>query len=206
MKIVTVSREFGSGGRELGKRLADALGVAYYDREIITAIAQESALDESYIARVLEKDVRAGYPVTFARTLSRASTVHNNAPQLLAMQHKLIQQLAAQSDCVIVGRGADTVLQEQKPFSVFVYADMASKIARCRSRAQEGEIPSDRALERKAKEIDKGRANNYDLTSTYRWGDKRGYQLCVNTTNMNIKELTPLLAAYARQWFQENNI
>ena len=204
MKIVTVSREFGSGGREIGKRLADMLGFAYYDREIITAIAEEAKLNEAYIERILEGSISRSYPVTFARTLSAVSTQSNNAPQLLALQHRILRELAAKGDCVIVGRSANAVLQEYRPFQLFVCADMSAKIARCRSRAEADERPTDKEQRRKIRQIDKGRADNYALVSALRWGDKKGYHLCVNTTDMNIKNIVPPLAEYARQWFAEN--
>lgn len=199
MKIITVSREFGSGGREVGKRLADELGLAYYDREIITAIAREMDLDEAYVERTLNESVYRSYPVTFAHTLSHMPAVNQNAPQLLARQHKIIKELAAKGPCLIVGRGADAVLEEHEPFKIFVYADMPSKIARCRQKADEK--LTDKELERKIRQIDKGRSDNHDFVANYRWGDKKGYHLCLNSTGIRIKDIIAPLAAYAGLWF-----
>lgn len=201
MRIVTVSREFGSGGREIGKRLADALDIAYYDREIISAIADESNMDAGYVEHVLENSMHYSYPLTFSHTLSINYFLNNNAPQLLGIQHKIIKELGEKGDCVIVGRGADAILEEYKPFRIFVYAEMEAKMARCRSRASSDEHLSDRELERKIRQIDKNRADNHDLIASTRWGDLGAYDLCINTTNVSIKEIISPIAEYAKSFF-----
>lgn len=202
MNIVTVSREFGSGGRELGKRLADALGFAYYDKEIVSALAQSVSMDENYLNDLLEKDVMPRIPITFSRTISGCNSPQAQNMFLVGRQHELIKQLASKGDCVIVGRGADALLREFDPFSVFVYADMPSRIARCRARAGQDENLSDKELERQICEIDKARARNYRLVSSEKWGDMHAYRLCVNTTGTVIKTLVPFVADCAKAWFE----
>ncbi len=199
--IVTVSREFGSGGREVGKRLADALSCDYYDREIIAAIAQESNMDAGYVEHVLDNSLHYSYPLTFSHTLSVNYFLNSSAPQLLGIQNKIIRSLAEKSNCVLVGRGADAILEQYKPFRIFVYADLEAKLARCRSRAPADEHLTDRELERKIRQIDKNRADNHDLIAAYRWGDRNGYDLCVNTTNVDIKDIVPVIAEYAKAYF-----
>ena len=121
MKIITIGREFGSGGREVGKRLADLLGIAYYDREIIAEIAKQSELDERYVEHVLESGMPGGMFLTFGQTLASATLVTAHpAASVLAAQRKVIRRLAEQ-DCVIVGRCADLILQDLDPFKIFVY-------------------------------------------------------------------------------------
>ena len=201
MKIITVSREFGSGGRELGKRLADELGFAYYDREIIMGIAKKCAMDEDYIERTIENHSMRRYPITYARTFSAIPSFSvDQASLLLVQQGKVIQELAAQGNCVVVGRGADKILKEQNPFKIFVYADMPSKIARCRARAAGGEKLTDREMERKIRQVDRARADTYSLISSADWGDPHNYNLCINTTGTDLKRIIPLLSAYAREW------
>lgn len=204
MRIVTVSREFGSGGREVGKRLADELGFTYYDREIITAIAEEAEMDAGYVEHVLENSLHYSYPLTFSHTLSMNYFINNSAPQLLGIQHKIIRSLAEKGDCVIVGRAADAILEAYSPFRIFVYADMEAKLARCRARASSDEQLSDRELERKIRQIDKNRADNHDLISSAHWGDREGYDLCINTTNIEIKNVVPMVARYANSFFDRN--
>ena len=199
MKIVTVSREFGSGGREVGKRLADALGFAYYDREIITELAERCSMDEHYVEQLVENQSIRPYPVTFARTFTAIPMFSvNHATNLLIQQGKLIRELAGKGNCVIVGRGADNILKEWKPFRLFIYADMPSKVSRCRARAAEGENLTDRELERRIKQVDKVRADTYSLIASVNWGDPHNYDLCINTTNAEIKRLIPLISAYAK--------
>lgn len=204
MRIITVSREFGSGGREVGKRLADALGFAYYDREIITAIADRSSLDEDYIEKTIESGIMRSYPITFSHSFATyIPTVITPAPGIIASQHAVIKELASKGDCVVVGRCADVILEDLNPFRLFVYADMSSKIQRCRQRASEDEKLTDRELERKIKRIDKGRKENHDILASYSWGDRRGYDLCLNTSGVEIKAIIPHISGYIDEWFKQ---
>ena len=117
----------------------------------------------------------------------------------MTMQTTLIKEIAAKGDCVIVGRAADSILEEYDPFRIFVYADEVSKLARCRERAEEGENLTDREIVRAMKRIDKARAEFHNIISEYRWGEKEGYDLCVNTTGLVIKQIIPALADYYRR-------
>ncbi len=202
MRIITIGREFGSGGREVGKRLADALGIAYYDREIITEIAKHSELDEKYVEHVLETGMPHGTFLTFGHTLSAASVVGiHPATSVLAAQRKVIRKLAEQ-DCVIVGRCADVILKDKNPFKIFVYADEKSKLARCRERTPEHEHLTDKQLLKKIRKIDKGRAKLHSLFLGGAWGDREEYNLCVNTSGTVIKEVVPCIADYVNHWFE----
>lgn len=198
MKIITIGREFGSGGREIGKRLAEFLGITYLDGEIAEAVARETNLDKNYLDTVLENGI-SDIPVSYAHSFSRISPVSDSA-RLIAKQHKVIKEMAAKSDCVIVGRGADAVLGSLHPFRIFVYADMQSKIERCRKRS-DGENLSDKEIIKKLKSIDKARKATHDLYSSTPWGDKSGYELCINTTGIDIPAIIPLLAEYIGKFF-----
>lgn len=201
-RIITVSREFGSGGRELGKRLADALGFSYYDKEIIHAIREKTDLNEDYIENSLESDLtRQIYPVNFSRTFYFSPTMIENTGFLLSQQHQVIKEIAQQGDCVIVGRGADTILEEYKPLKIFVYASMSSKVQRTMARAPEGESLTQKEYEKKIRQVDKARAHNYNLFSDKDWGDKYNYHLCVNTSFLEIECMVPSVKEFALQWF-----
>lgn len=129
MKIITISREFGSGGREIGKRISDILNMNYYDREILTAIAKNTEMDERYIESIINNGSIHSFPLTFGRTFSYSSDINNKAV-LLAQQHKIIKEIAARNkDFVIVGRSSNEILKEYKPFNIFVYANMKEKQA-----------------------------------------------------------------------------
>ena len=204
MKIITISREFGSGGRELGKRLADRLGFAYYDREIVSAIAQHSQLHEDYVASVLEKPV-LNYPITFGRTFASPVLLQSSATKVLVAQQQILKEVAQRGeDCVIVGRCADVILREYQPLNLFVYADLPSKLQRCMDRAPEGENLTQRELERMMKQIDSGRAKSRDLLAGGKWGAKECYQLCVNTSGQSIKAMVPWVAGYVHYWFERD--
>lgn len=203
MRIITISREFGSGGRELGKRLAEELGIAYYDKEIISAIAEKSDLDEAYVEKAVESGVLSRYPLTFSSTFAHVPIMLNYDTKLIQSQRKVILELASRGDCVIVGRNADTILADMKPLRIFVYADMEARVARCVKKAKKDEekiTPVE--IEKMIKQIDKTRRRNFDFASDYEWGDKRGYDLCVNTTHAEIKKLVPNIASYAKAWFE----
>lgn len=202
MNIITVSREFGSGGRELGKRLADTLGYDYYDGEIIAAIAKKCGLDEGYVENTLENSGWQSIPLTFGRTF--ASPMVLQAPQvgLLLEQKRVIEEIGkAGRDCVVVGRNADILLEEYAPFNIFVCADMQAKVQRCIERAKEGENTSPKEIEKRIRRVDKNRARTREILSSSVWGSRSAYHLIVNTTGWELKELVPAVAEFAVRWF-----
>ena len=204
-KIITVSREFGSGGRELGKRLADELGFSYLDREIVTQLAEQTGMDENYLDHQLESStVRVRYPIHYAQSFSQLAAVSDTAVHIRSLQTKLIRDFAAKGDCVFVGRAADALLEDRNPFKLFVYADQESKIARCRARADDSESYTDKEIIRHMKRIDKLRAEYHDIISSKSWGDKTAYHLCVNTTGVSIRTVIPAIADYYRRWLSES--
>ncbi len=203
MRIITISREFGSGGRELGKRLADALGFAYYDREIVSSIAEKCNLDEGYVENVLRKGLTINVPVTFGHTFYFYSDpTSENELKVLNMQQQIIKELALRGDCVMVGRSSGIILEKYNPLRLFVYADMEWKVKRCRERASAEEHLTDRELEKKIRQIDAGRARHQKLLTDRKWGAPEGYDLCINTTNLEIKKIIPGLKEMALCWFE----
>lgn len=194
-KIVTVGREFGSGGRELGRRLAEELGIAYYDKEIVTEIARRTELSEQYVQSVVERKPVVLYPIHVGRSFYPAlDAAAERSSAVYAQQHEIIREMADKSDCVIVGRCADYILRESKPLRLFVYADMESKIARCRKKAPEQEHLSDKKLARMIKKIDAERAHYYFFYTGKKWGDPLNFDVCVNTTHTDIKALSKAIA------------
>lgn len=204
MNIITISREFGSGGRELGKRLAEALGYAYYDREILSMLAEQTDLNENYLERTLEENSLTNlYPITIGQTFSiMPNYFADQSTALLTKQTNLIKALAAKSNCVIVGRNADIILRDQNPLRIFVHADIEARIARCRRRDTDDANLTDKQFEKKINQIDKNRSKTHSILSPYKWGDRRGYELCINTTAITIKDVVSSLSAYAEKWFE----
>ncbi len=202
MKIITIGREFGSGGRELGKRLADLTGYDYYDSEIISAVAQKSGLDEHYVENTLSNHGWQNQAITFRGTLASSAYVQSSKINLLLEQKKVIEQIAdLNKDCVLVGRNADVILQNYNPFNIFVCADSDAKIKRCMERAPKDENLTVKELIRKMKQIDKVRSQTRELIGGAAWGQRSAYHLTVNTSGWEIKELVPAVADFAASWF-----
>lgn len=187
--IVTISRQFASGGREIGKRLADELGLKYYDKEIISEIASSTSLNEEYVSKVLENGGFKNFAFSFAHSIPLTATTPNTVTDVLVAQQKVIETLAKKGDCVIVGRCADVIASKFNPVKIFVYADEQSKLERCRARAQEGENLSDKQLLKSFKEIDKGRAKLHDLLASAPWGARECYDLMLNTSRTEITKI-----------------
>lgn len=202
MRIITISREFGSGGRELGRRLADFLGFDYYDSEIISAVAQNSGLDVHYVENELTNHGWQSFPITFRGTIHSAGYRQSSKVELLLKQKKVIEEIASLGkDCVIVGRNADVILTQHQPFNIFVCADTQAKVRRCMERAPEGENLTEKDLIRKMKQIDKIRAQTREVLSGSSWGQRDAYHVTINTSDWNIKDIAPAVAELANRWF-----
>lgn len=202
MNIITISREFGSGGRELGKRLADQLEYDYYDSEIISAVAKQNDMDSRYVEAVLSNHGWKNQPVTFRSTLGSVSYMQSTQIALLLDQKKVIEGIAALGkDCILVGRNADVILQQYHPFNIFVCASREARLNRCLKRAPADEKLTEKELLRKMKQIDGIRAQTRELMSGAAWGQRDAYHLTINTTDWKIRDLVPAVADFASCWF-----
>lgn len=194
-RIITVGRQFGSGGRELGRRLAESLGFEYYDREIIEQIAQHTSFSEEYVRQVVEGRTHRLYPITVNHTFNFAADHHARMLQsVYQAQSRILRQAAERSDCVIVGRCADYLLRDMDPWRIFVYADMESRVSRCMERSEGSEQFTEKQIQKHIRMVDRHRARYYFDHTGQIWGDKLNYDLCVNTTGKNIKALVPHIA------------
>ncbi len=205
MRIITVSREFSSGGREVAKRLADVLGFKYYDREIITGIAEQCGESENFIRHTLRNSSEISTPITFGNSFSI------NLPQLmrtdiLVSQKNVIEELAKQGeDFIMVGRNSDILLREYNPLNIFICANKEAKIQRCIDRAPEGEKLTRKEIEKKMAKIDKSRKRTRAMIADGEWGERHQYNLIVNTTGWDMKELSIVLGDFCKSWFDRNN-
>ena len=186
--IITISRQFGGGGREFGRRLSDELGIAYYDKEIISAIAQRTELSEEYVHRIVEHKPYVPLPITTGMTFHSADPMLEHTFAVYNEQRRIIREMAEKSDCVIVGRCADFILKDMRPLRVFVYADIKNRAERCRKKAPEHEHLSDKTLIRHIKKTDRARARYYELYTGHKWGDKLRYDICINTSQLSVKD------------------
>ena len=198
-KIITIGREFGSGGRELGRKLAEILGFEFYDKEIVSEIAKKTEFSESYVHQVLESSPHDLFPITVAHSFSYMDTHAVMQQQsIFVRQQEVLKEMAEKSNCVIVGRCADYILDEYKPLKIFVYANMETKIKRCRERTDDITNVKDKRLKKMIKSIDKNRARYYSYYTGKKWGDKLSYDVLVNTTNADIENIAKNLAGLVK--------
>lgn len=207
MNIITISREFGSGGRELGKRLAEILGYDYYDREIITEIAKRHNVDEDYVEHTLNNHIWQTYTLSFHHSFM--SPIYINAPDvnLLREQRLVIEEIANnKKNCIIVGRNADVLLHDKNPLNLFICADMDAKVKRCQERATGDEKSfTYKQFKKMIKRIDKNRARTRYLIADGEWGNRNSYHLIINTTDWDIEQLAEALAEFVKRWFKEQD-
>lgn len=202
-RIITVTREFGSGGRELAKRLAEKTGYKYYDKQVIGDLISNFGGGKELINNE-EQAENYDFPYLISRSFSFYPTYQKQATEQLVLEQKVIKELAEKGDCIFVGMGSDLILREFNPFNIFVYADLNSKIQRCRQKGESGENLTDREIKRQIKNIDRARQRHYLLLGSDDWGKKENYHLCINTSNLVIKSLLPALEGFINTFFEEN--
>ena len=193
-KVITIGREFGSGGREFGRLLAEKLGYEYYDKEIITEIAKKTSLSETYVKQIVEQTPHSLFPITTGNAFAYYGNNHlYNVQSIFREQTNVITEMAKKSDCVIVGRCADYILEDLNPFKIFIYADEKSKIVRCLKKVDEHESVNVKKLKKQIKNIDKNRARYYSFYTGKKWGDKLNYDICINTSDIEIGEAVSVI-------------
>ena len=206
MRIITISREFGSGGRELAKRLAERLGCYYYDKEVIKKIAENKELDSSYVESILNSGTSSTFPITVRNTFAMSS-MYAVKTALMVEEKNVLENIAERGkDCVVVGRNADIILEEYKPCNLFVYADMEAKLARCMKHAPEGENLTEKELKNKMLKVDKARKETRRIVTDKEWGSKESYELMINSTGWEIKKLVPVVENYVKAYFEEREV
>ena len=197
-KVITIGRQFGSGGRELGLLLARELGIAYYDKQIISEIVDHTDFSENYVKEVMENRFTYVLPTTYGLGTSIGNENHIMQMQkIVKAQTDVIREMATKSSCVIVGRCADYILKDNKDIDLirlFVYADMESRVKRCMERAPEGENFTEKEMQKQIKKVDKNRANYYEDFTLQSWGGKEYYDVCVNTSRITPEKLAPYIA------------
>ena len=205
-RIITVSRQFGSGGRELGKRLSDLLGWDYYDREIIQMLSEQQGLEPEYVHKVLSGHGWHQYQLTYRNSFRQPAGASWRHTEVLVKQREIIREIAAEgNDCVIVGRDADVILHDQSPFRIFVCADMQSRLARC-MRYEEKKEPAERLTEqeilRNIRRIDRNRRQTREILTGKSAADGSAFDLTVNATSWEIKKLAEAVAEFSARWFE----
>ena len=185
-RVITVSREFGSGGRTIGKKVAEELGIPCYDSELIQQIAKESGFDERYIQDAGEYAPSS----SFLSTLTNRSFGPTNEDYLWEIQYRIITELAEKGPCVIVGRCADYILRDKADcLRVFIHADMDFRAERIVKEYGEREVSAEQRL----KEKDKRRAAYHRFYTDMKWGYAQNYDLTLNSGTLGIEKCVEII-------------
>lgn len=204
--IITISREFGSGGRELGKILADLLGYDFYDKQIISEIANKYKFDNDYVEKIIDTDFQQAISFKYGRTIQYSKNINMNKMNILVEEKEVIERIAKLNrNCIIVGRNADVILNKYDVFSIFVCADLESKCQRCLDRFNSEEKKTIKSIENEIKNIDKIRAKTREILTEGKWGDKSQYNLIINTTGWDLNNLGISLSNLIKNWYGEND-
>lgn len=172
--IITIARQHGSGGRLIGECLAKKMGIAYYDKELISLTAKKTGFALDFVKEVEEKQTSS-----FLYSIYAAATVPSVYEQARNAQFSVIRELAENGPCVIVGRAADCILKNfPNSVHIFIHAPLSERIRRARDDYQEPMDNPERALQKK----DKSRAAFYNTYSEYPWGDIRNYDMALNSS------------------------
>ena len=159
-------------------------------------------MDKNFVENTLGNHGWQNYSITYRSTIGSAMYLQSSKINLLLEQKKVIEEIAVLGkDCIIVGRNADIILQEYRPFNIFVCAQQDAKVKRCIERAPKGENLTEKELLRKMKQIDKVRSQTRELMSGSAWGNPEAYHLTINTTDWEIKDLAPAVCDFAMRWF-----
>ena len=185
-RIITISREFGSGGRTIGRKVAEKLGIPCYDAELIHKIAQESGFAESYI-----KDAGEYAPSGFlSSAFANRAFGPTNEDYLWNIQHRIITELAEKGPCVIVGRCADYILQDKADcLKVFIHADMKYRAERIVKEYGERE----ESPEQRLRDKDKRRAAYHRFYTNMKWGHAQNYHLCLDSGELSVEKCVEIL-------------
>ena len=175
-KIITIGRSFGAGGKTIGRMVADALGIPYYDSELLKETAENCGLSEKYLASVDEKDIT---DAALYMSVGFMTPTYTSVRQIAAnAQREVIQKIASEGPCVIVGRRANEILKDKKNVvSVFVTASVEYRT----KRIMEREGIDEKSARKKVTRVDKERAAYYNQFGGNNWGYASTYDLCINT-------------------------
>lgn len=176
-RIITISREFGRGGRFIGEEVAKKLGIAYYDKEMIGQIAEQAGLSSEYVRENAELSPKKGW---FAYAFSgRDITGKSVEDMVYEAQRKVIMEIAEKENCVIIGRNADFILKDRKDvLNVFIHGSIPEKVRRICSLYNVTEVDAIKMIN----DIDKRRRTNYNFYTEQKWGMAENYTMSLNSS------------------------
>lgn len=199
-RIITVSREFGSGGRTVGKLLAERLGIAYYDKELVKQISMETGFDPKYVEENSEDAPGKSFLsyVLGMRAVTHPDVMNGMTPAdfLWCMQRKIILELAEKESCVIVGRCADFILREREDcLNVFIHAPKAQRAERIVKLYGESDVAPEKRLDEK----DARRKVNYRHFTGREWGAAQNYHMALDSGTLGIEGCVDLIEQVFRR-------
>jgi cytidylate kinase len=198
--VITISREFGSGGRQIGERLAEELNIAFYDKSLIHLAVAKSGLDPITIEKTEEEATsKFLFYLALGGYVSTGVFSQVNVPisdQIFFAQSKIIEELAAQGSCVIIGRCANHILRDfSGRVRVFVHGETKDKLRRI---VQDYGVAAEDAETKMAK-MDKGRANYHEHYTDERWGIVKSYDLAINTSFSGVDGAVKIIRAMVKR-------
>ncbi|SHE40906.1 Cytidylate kinase [Mariniphaga anaerophila] len=200
---INIGRQIGSGGLEIGKKLAKELNIAYYDRELIQIASDESGLGKEFFEKADEKDSHSLFGGMFGMRSTLMDQIYSgyylSNENLFLIQSEIIRKLAKKESSIFVGRCADYVLKDfSRCLNIFISAEMEDRIKRI---AQIHDLEHDKAASFIEK-MDKKRASYYNYFSNKNWGDSRSYHLCINSSFLGIDNTVKTITEIALNKFQ----
>lgn len=200
--VITLGRQLGSGGREIGQKVSARLGIAFYDKELIRIASQQSGLKEEFFERVDEQKHFSLFPGLLGLRTSLTDDFFSNYylsnESLFRIQSEVMRRLAEESPCIFVGRCADYVMKDEKNcLNVFVNADRRDRIRRISASHGVNELKAEELIER----TDKGRSAYYNYFTGKIWGAADSYHLTINSSLLGIEETVRLICMVAETRF-----
>ncbi len=194
---ITIGRQFGSGGREIGKKVAQALGIEYYDKELLAIAAKESGLSHQFLQNYDEKPTNSFlYSLVMGQQSMLAGVQGSTVEQLAAKaQRDAVLSVAQKGSCVIVGRCADYILRDEPGlYRVFVAADWDWRVDHIVKR----DGVTVKEAEEKMKKLDKARASYYSFHTDRKWGSAEWYDLCVSSSKKGVDAAADLILHFVK--------
>lgn len=206
-RIITIGRQFGSGGHESGKRLAEKLGIPFYDKEILTLTAEKTHFAESYLEIIDEKRpsfLSMGMG-TGAMNDSFVNYFYHLSPNDQAFLEigKVMKDLAKQGPCVITGRCADYVLKEFNPINFFISAKLEERVSRKMALEEHGEMTAD-DMEKIITSADRNRSKYYEYYTHEKWGEASHYHMCIDTSSVGVDGAVKLMKLFVEEFGKKN--
>jgi len=202
--VITIGRQFGSGGHEIGKRIAKKLGIPFYDKELINVASQRLGYKTEYVQ---EKDeTRSFFSSSGFYISSKLGSYYQMSPEdkVFIELTKIIKELAEQGPCVIVGRCADYILRDKDSINIYLFAPIKDRVERKLALGADEHRVSYEEMEKTVLDADKHRRKYYEYYTDSSWGYSPNYNLCIDTSKLGINGSVDLITSYLENFGKTN--